>query len=257
MSRSTVLHPHPDDDVVEGLAQLLADCPPGELDALRARLVTASLGIADGIARRYRNRGIDDDDLVQVARLALVGAVVRYVPGRGVGFVAYVVPSVVGELKRHFRDHAWCVRPPRHLQELTLEASAVQERLRHELRREPTSREVADALDVDLDTARALRVSARAYRSVSIDVSTDEGGVAVDVLPPTADPADLVTTRYALAHALRGLDERERRVLHLRFVEDMTQREIGRVIGVSQMQVSRILAGILDRLRDSLLTEAA
>lgn len=257
MALSTVTHPHVGDDVVEALAARLADCLPDDLDTLRARLVTASLGIADGIARRYRGRGVDDDDLVQVARLALVGATVRYVPGRGVGFVAYVVPSVVGELKRHFRDHAWCVRPPRHLQELTLEASTVQERLRHELHREPSSREIAEALDVDLDTARTLRVSARAYRSVSIDLSPDEDGAGADLLPSTADPADLVTTRYALAHALRGLDERERRVLHLRFVEDLTQREIGRVIGVSQMQVSRILAGILERLRDSMVSEAA
>ncbi|MFQ6171610.1 sigma-70 family RNA polymerase sigma factor [Oryzobacter sp. R7] len=255
---STVTDHHDHEVEVHLLVDRLvsADCPDEQL-RLRDELVLSCIGVADSIAHRYRDRGVDVDDLEQVARAALVSACSRYDPEVGSGFLAFAVPSIAGELKRYFRDHTWSVRPPRRLQELRLEAGAVQEQLCQELGREPTADELAEALDVTTDQVHELRASSAAYRCSSLDHPATGGGTLGDHVPAEGDHSARVDTHLALAGALADLTERENRLLHLRFVEELTQREIGEHLGVSQMQVSRLLSGLLARLRPQVLPEAS
>lgn len=251
--------PHHDHEVevhllVERLAA--ADCPEEEV-RIRRDLVLSCMGVADAVAHRFRDRGVDVEDLEQVARTALVSASSRYDPAVGSGFLAFAVPSIAGELKRYFRDHTWSVRPPRRLQELRLEAGAVQDELRQDLGREPTAEELAEALGVSTDEVHELRRSSAGYRSASLDHPVVGGGTLGDHLPAAGDPSADVDTHLALVAALGDLTERENRLLHLRFVEELTQREIGEHLGVSQMQVSRLLTGVLARLRPQVLAEAS
>lgn len=220
--------------------------------------VLLALELADGVARRYAGRGIDLDDLRQVARMGLVKAVHGYRPGRGRGFAAYAVPTVTGEVKRHFRDHGWAVRPPRRLQEMRADLAAHEDRLRQELGREPLTTELATALRVRPgDVGEAMECSA-AYRVVSLDAPTLTGTTVADTMGCGRDDFAALETRAALGQAVAALGARERTILRLRFVDDLTQREIGERLGVSQMQVSRLIAVILRRLREALtMTEQA
>lgn len=237
-------------------ARLAAATDDAERRRLRERLVVCAVPVADAVAHRFRERGVDVDDLEQIARAALVSATTRYDPAVGSGFLAFVVPSIVGEVKRYFRDHTWTVRPPRRLQELVLHAAAAEERLGHDLGRVPTIVEIAAALEVTAAQVHDLRRSRAAYRSSSLD----DLGAAGDPTPLVADHApdlaDTVTTRLALADALSRLTAREQQILHLRFAEERSQAEIGAVIGVSQMQVSRLISGLLARLRPEVFPEA-
>ncbi|PRY54691.1 RNA polymerase sigma-B factor [Knoellia remsis] len=221
---------------------------------LRDEAICLSLDLADSLAHRYTGRGVDTDDLVQVARLGLVKAVARYRPGLGHGFAAFAVPTITGEIKKHFRDRSWAVRPPRGMQELTQRLLAEEEQLRHELGHEPDENELAARLEVAVSDIRTARNAATAYRTMSLDAPI--GGRPVDV----ADERDLIAdlaTRDALHRALRTLTPREATIVRLRFVEECTQSEIGQEIGVSQMQVSRLLTSILVRLRSDLETASA
>lgn len=222
----------------------------------RAELLDAicrlALPLADGIALRYRGRGIDVDDLKQVARTALVKAVTRYRPGSGRSFAAFASPTISGEIKRWFRDHGWSVRPPRRLQELRVLVSTQGERLRHELGREPTCAELADALAVAPSEVSEARVCSAGYHAVSLDMPTAGGTAVGEHLLAMSAPFAIVDSLDALRRALPLLTDRQRRVLHLRFVEELTQSEIGEEIGVSQMQVSRILSSTLAALREQL-----
>lgn len=211
-----------------------------------------ALPLADGIAARYRGRGIELEDLEQVARTALVKAVQRYRPGAGCGFAAYTSPTISGEVKRWFRDHGWSVRPPRRLQELRALVSAQEEKLRHELGREPTSAELADALAVTPREVEQAKVCSAGYHATSLDVPTAAGTTVGEHLLSTSSPFTTVDSLDALHRAFADLTDRQRRVLRLRFVDDLTQSEIGELIGVSQMQVSRILATTLTTLRTRL-----
>jgi len=213
------------------------------------------LPLADGLAMRYSGRGVETDDLLQVARTALVKAVDRYRPGAGPGFAAFAHPTISGELKRWFRDHGWAVRPPRRIQELRAGLVVEEERLRHTLNRDPRDSELASVLGVSVDEVDEARGVSAGYHAVSLDAPTSAGTNLADHLLVTSSHAGTIEVRDALRQAVAGLSERQRLVLRLRYVDELTQGEIGEHIGVSQMQVSRILRGIVERLRCELLAD--
>ena len=240
----------------EALLAEVERCSDAERRAdLRREAVLLTLDLADAVARHFRGRGTDYEDLVQVGRVALLKAAHGYRCGYGSSFAAYAVPTIAGEIKRHFRDHAWMVRPPRRLQELRAELIREEDRMRQTLLRDPTQAELARTLGLPCSEVRDAYQCSRAYRAMSLDVASDVGGHDLVTHDPGID--DLIVDRDLLVRALEGLSDRERLIVRLRFVEERTQAEIGVVLSVSQMQVSRLLAGILRRLRNDLLELAA
>ncbi|SHN14400.1 RNA polymerase sigma factor SigF [Cryptosporangium aurantiacum] len=226
--------------------------------ALRERLVGLHLPLAENLARRFRNRGEPFEDLIQVARLGLLKAIDRFDPGRGVNFLGYAIPTIAGEVRRHFRDLGWDVRVPRRLQELHLQLGLAINELSQRDGRAPTARTLAAHLGIPIEEVIEGLQAANAYASTSLD--TPLGGEAeAPSLGQTlggADPAlDLVENHEALMPLLAALPERERQILGLRFFADMTQSQIAQEIGISQMHVSRLLATTLARLRTQLLAE--
>ena len=219
---------------------------------LRQEAVLLTLDLPERVARRYRGRGIDFDDLVQVGRLALVKAAQGYRTGCGHGFVAYAMPTISGEVKRHFRDFGWAVRPPRRLQEVRAELAVVEARLTQRLRRDPTIAELADTLGVESSDITRARECGAAYWTVSLDLPADHDGSRVELVADESSDIERLLRHRSVRHALASLTDRERTIVHLRFVEERTQSEIGEVLGVSQMQVSRLLASILARLREGM-----
>ena len=226
---------------------------------LQHEVVLLNLPLADGVARRYAGRGIEWDDLVQVGRVGLLKAVVGYQAGKGAGFPAYATPTIAGEIKRYFRDHAWMVRPPRRLQELHAEVSCIEPNLRQQLNRAPSAGELAGALGVETEELTDVLVARSGYSALSLDAPTytDSGLSLGEGLPDDNDGYAAVELAEWLRPALARLSERERRIIALRFVDGLSQEQIGRHLGVSQMHISRLLAGILGRLRDDLgITDA-
>lgn len=220
------------------------------------KAVLVNLPVADRLAMRYAGRGIPSQDLVQVARLGLVQAVHRFDPCAGFDFLSYAVPTILGELKRHFRDRGWTVRPPRRIQELQPRILAATSALTHTLVRTPTRAEIAQYLGVDeADVVEAL-IADGCFTPTSLDrpVVTDSRPSSTwgDAIGHDDPGIDWVEAKLTLAPIFRILSDRDRLVLRLRFVDDMTQQEIGGVVGVTQMQVSRILARILHLARDEL-----
>ena len=223
--------------------------------AARDAIVQRFLPLARQLARRYAGAGEPLDDLVQVASLGLVKAVDRFDPERAVAFSSFAVPTILGELKRHFRDKGWSVRVPRDLQELALKLERVAEELSRELSRAPTLAELAARLGVGEENVLEAREAAHAYRAVSLDRPRNEDE---DAGPSMSDAMGDVDPGFSRAEdaatvdqLLRVLAPREREVLRLRFVEDLTQQEIGERIGVSQMHVSRLIRQAVARLGDA------
>jgi RNA polymerase sigma-B factor len=210
---------------------------------VRNKLVEEHRGLAVALARRFEHRGEPLDDLVQVAMVGVLKAVERFDPDRGVGFGAFAVPTVIGELKRHFRDTTWSVRVPRPTKELHLRAGNVAATLQHELGRPPTVPEIAHALGVDVDALLEAMEAGSAYRSGSLDApGGGEGSSTVgDLLPGDDDPAARAERQLLVRQLLDVLPERSRKVVYLRFFEDRTQTEIAEAVGISQMHVSRLL----------------
>lgn len=210
--------------------------------------------VAEAIARRYRDRGVELDDLVQVAYLGLVKAAHGYRPGEGPGFLAYAVPTIAGEIKRHFRDYGWMVRPPRRVQELRGNAAAKVAHLHQECGRPPTAAEVAAALGVPVRELDEAALADGCFRALSLDSPCpgDTTLVLADLLVSDDRAFDQVVTVESLRPALLALGERDRLILGLRYVDGWTQERIGQEIGVSQMQVSRLLSRILATLRRQL-----
>ena len=239
--------------------RLLAQLPSCEdvfhRRALENEVVEHLLDLAENTARRYRNRGIPEEDLAQVARLGLVKAVRRYRPDAGSDFVAFATLTMSGEVKRHFRDAGWAVRPPRRLQELRAVIQAESERLTQRLGRHPEPEEVAASLGIATQEVGAARQASAAFAFRPLDAPSEEG-TARQVADP-CDGFELVEDRQVLRQALAKLTPRQRRIVRMRFVEERTQREIGLAIGVSQMQVSRLLSSILDTLRAEFATTGA
>jgi RNA polymerase sigma-B factor len=218
----------------------------------RAQLIERFLPLARSLARRYERGTEPLEDLVQVASVALVKAIDRYDPARGYAFSSFAVPTIAGELKRHFRDQTWMVRPPRGIQEVTLRVEGALARLTQQLDRSPTTSELADAVGVS-DEAILEAMQARSARG------------ALSLHAPQGDPADAMSlqdtlgaedpdieraeTRAELDRLMTEVSPRAREMLRMRFEEDMTQAEIGAAIGISQMQVSRILRQTIAKLR--------
>jgi RNA polymerase sigma-B factor len=220
---------------------------------LRAELVTAHMGLAEYLARRFTNRGEPLDDLVQVASLGLLKAVDRFDPERGLEFSTYATPTIVGELKRHFRDKGWAVRVPRRVQELHLRLGSVVSTLSQELGRSPTIGEIAQAASVSEEDVLEAIEAGHAYRFTSLDApaGNDEDGTLATQLG--RDDQALIDSehRVALSPLIARFPARERTILHLRFFEGLTQSEIAGRLGISQMHVSRLLARSLGQLRAS------
>jgi RNA polymerase sigma-B factor len=223
--------------------------------AARRELVERFLPFARDLALRYSYTDEPIDDLVQVACLGLLKAVDRYEPARGTRFTSYAAPTILGELKRHFRDKGWALHVPRDLQERALKAVREGEILAKRLGRSPSVREVAKAVGCSSEELLEAYEAASSYETASLDapaVRADaEGAALVDLLGRDDDGYEAVADGEALATAWRGLPPQERRVLELRFVKDMTQREIGDVIGFSQMHVSRLLRRALSHLEEA------
>lgn len=218
---------------------------------LRDELISANLGLAHQLARRFANRGEPHDDLVQVASLALVKAVDRFDPDRGATFSSFAVTSIVGELKRHFRDRGWAVRAPRRIQELYLELGHHIDQLSQELGRAPTIAELAVAAGSTEDAVLEALEAGRGYRSASLDAPDRDEKTLAASLGGDDPQFTHIEDRSVLALALRRLSSRDRRIIQLRFVDGLTQSEIAAKLGVSQMQISRLLSASLQSLRNS------
>ncbi len=227
-----------------------------ERDNLRAEIIEALLPLAHRLARRYRGLGIPLEDLRQVAATGLIRSVDAYQPARG-AFVSYAVPTITGELRRYLRDRAWAVRPPRRLQELALRVHHASSELCVELGRTPTSSELADLVCAPVEEVHRATGALRAYMAVSLDSAPTSGSTTplVELLPETSSDIDTVVDRLALSAALGILSERERTIIRLRFLDELTQQEIARRLGISQAHVSGMLARTLLRLRHTLSAE--
>lgn len=205
--------------------------------------------LALNLARRHRGKGIADGDLEQVALLGMLRALDRYDPQVG-PFEPFASRTISGELKRHFRDRAWSVRVPRTLQERVLQVTRTRQELSQRLGRWPVPAEIAAELDLDLDDVVEAMGASMAYSSVSIEAPDDDSGWTLAETLGSEDSDLVISDRLSsLAPALATLPERERRILYLRFFEDLTQSEIAEIVGISQMHVSRLLSRALDKLQ--------
>ncbi|WP_432876866.1 SigB/SigF/SigG family RNA polymerase sigma factor [Kribbella sp. CA-245084] len=237
-----------------------ASTSESERQELLEQVVELNLEIAQGIARRFRGRGAEADDLEQVAYLGLVKAAHHYRLDADTPFIGFAIPTIRGEVKRYFRDCAWTVRIPRRLQEMQGTIAAKLPELEHELNREPTPAEIAAHLDVEVSEVEQALAARGCFNVLSLDrpAEADAELTLADVVADDDDASiDQLETVEMLEPVLAGLGERDRRILQLRFIEGWTQSEIGNDIGVSQMQVSRILRRILDDLHTKLEVEPA
>lgn len=216
-------------------------------------VVEVNIPVADSLASRYAARGIPSDDLVQVARLALVKVAGNFKPELGGDFLSYAVPSIRGEIRRHFRDAGWMVRPPRRVQEAEYRVNGGRAELVQALGREPSREEIAAEIGLDTDTVAEVLSLDGCFTPDSLDKSLPMGDGGTSSLGERLGAADegfdRIETRAVLAPLVAELGERDRQVVRLRFVEGLTQREVGDRIGVTQMQVSRILSRILSDFR--------
>ena len=243
-------------DVIEMFREL-RELPDGsaQFARQRERIVQRCLPLADHIARRFEGRGEARDDLVQVARVGLVNAVNRFDVDAGSVFASYAVPTIMGEVRRHFRDNGWSVKVPRRLKELHLRLGAATAELSQRLGHAPTPSELAAELGMDREEVVEGLIAGSSYNTLSIDSGgsgDDEAPAIADTLGSSDDALDQIENREALRPLLATLPERERTVLILRFFESMTQSQIAERVGISQMHVSRLLAKSLARLRDEL-----
>jgi RNA polymerase sigma-B factor len=226
----------------------------GDLGA-REELCERFLPLARDLALRYTYTDEPFDDLLQVASLGLVKAIDRFEPGRGTKFTSYAAPTILGELKRHFRDKGWSLHVPRDLQERTLAVSRATEVLSTELGRSPKVREVAEHLGCSVEQVLEAQEAAASYEAASLDAPTargdEESASLVELLGGEDSAYELVEDRDAIASTWLALPEVERKVVELRFMHDLTQREIGERIGYSQMHVSRLLRRALNRLESA------
>ncbi len=253
---------HPHDDAPDTAADFrkLAALPEGsEKDALRQRLVCAWLPMADRLAGRFRGRGESYDDLRQVAALGLVKAVDRFDPERSHAFESYAVPTVTGEIKRHFRDHMWTLHVPRRVQDLRNRVRFASQDLAQTISgRAPTIEEIAERAGMTVDEARTGLEALDSFTALSLDAElpgSDDGYALRDALG-SPDPAlDVVVDREAVKPRLRALPERERAILYMRFFGDMTQSRIAEQLGISQMHVSRLITRCCAAMREEVMRD--
>ncbi|MFD7811772.1 RNA polymerase sigma factor SigF [Streptomyces sp. NPDC059785] len=255
---------HPHDDAPDTAADFrrLAALPPGaQRDALRDRIVEAWLPMAERLAGRFRSRGESFEDLRQVAALGLVKAVDRYDPDLGNAFESYAVPTVTGEIKRHFRDHMWTLHVPRRVQDLRNRVRFANQDLAQTISgRKPTVTEIAEHARMTEEDVQVGLEALESFTALSLDAELpgSEDGYSLSDALGSADPAlDTVIDREAVKPRLQALPERERAILYMRFFSDMTQSSIAEELGISQMHVSRLISRCCNRLREQVMRDAA
>ncbi|MEU6357604.1 RNA polymerase sigma factor SigF [Streptomyces sp. NPDC047072] len=261
-TRASAKH-HPHDDAPDTAADFcrLAALPPGpERDTLRGQVVEAWLPMADRLAGRFRSRGESFDDLRQVAALGLVKAVDRYDPERGNAFESYAVPTITGEIKRHFRDHMWTLHVPRRVQDLRNRVRFATQDLSQTISgRRPTIAEIADHAHLTEEDVRVGLEALESFTALSLDAELpgSEDGYSLSDALGSPDPAlDTVVDREAVRDRLAALPERERAILYMRFFGDMTQSRIAEQLGISQMHVSRLISRCCGRVREQVMRDA-
>jgi len=225
-------------------------------EVARDELVARMLPLVRRLARRYANRGEALDDLEQVGSVGLIKAIERFDISRELKLSTFAVPTVLGEIKRHFRDRVWSLRVPRDLQELNAKLSKQIDRLTLRLGRSPTVEELAEATAASVEQVLDAMQGAQAYSAVSLDEPVGDGRQAVDTLGAEDVNFAQAEHRELLRRGLDGLPDRERQILRLRFFEGLTQREIAEHVGISQMHVSRLIRRSLDEMRDTLESPA-
>ncbi len=228
-----------------------------EYSRQRGRIVDRCLPLADHVASHFARRGEGLDDLTQVARLGLMNAINRFDPAKGPSFIGFAIPTMMGEVRRYFRDHSWGMRVPRRLRELHVQIGRATSDLTQKLGRAPTAAELSKVLEVPHEEIVECLVAGDAYRLDSLDAplgsaSSGTPRLVADSVGNIDPQIEHITNREAVRALVTALPQRERQVLHMRFFESMTQSQIAERIGVSQMQVSRILANTLRCLRDQL-----
>ncbi|HSV37341.1 MAG TPA: RNA polymerase sigma factor SigF [Nocardioidaceae bacterium] len=235
--------------------QLAGDAPVDQHDDPRENLVRLHLPLVEHLARRFSGRGEPYDDLVQVGTIGLIKAIDRFETDRGVEFSTYATPTIVGEIKRHFRDRGWAIRVPRRLQELRLGISKATSDLSQELGRSPTVSELAERIGVSDEEVLEGIESSNAYSTLSLDApegAEDRASSVIETLGDYDEALATVEDRESIRPLLELLDERSRRILGLRFFQGMTQSQIAAEVGISQMHVSRLLSRALETLREKL-----
>ncbi|MGW7077950.1 RNA polymerase sigma factor SigF [Streptomyces sp. NPDC054866] len=231
-----------------------------EYQYARNTLIEMNMSLVRYAAGRFRNRGDDMEDIVQVGTIGLIKAIDRFELSREVQFATFAVPYIVGEIKRFFRDTSWAVHVPRRLQEARVELAKATDELSTRLGRAPRVSELAELMDLTEDEVIEARTAANGYNSTSLDAAVhgdrdDDNEAALADFIGAEDPAmELVEDFHTLSPLLARLDERDRQILRMRFVDELTQSQIGEHLGVSQMHVSRLLSRTLSRLRDGMLT---
>ncbi|MFF8833483.1 RNA polymerase sigma factor SigF [Streptomyces sp. NPDC015131] len=231
-----------------------------EYQDVRNTLIEMNMSLVRYAAGRFRSRGADEmEDIVQVGMIGLIKAIDRFELTREVEFTTFAVPYIVGEIKRFFRDTSWAVHVPRRLQEARVELARATEELRSRLGRTPTVRELSELMNLTEEEVVEARLASNGYNSTSLDAAVGDGGddgeAALADFIGAEDPAmELVEDFHALAPLIAQLDERDRQIIHMRFVDELTQSQIGERLGCSQMHVSRLLSRTLKRLREGMLT---
>ncbi|MGV9567251.1 RNA polymerase sigma factor SigF [Streptomyces sp. NPDC003480] len=230
-----------------------------EYQYARNTLIEMNMSLVRFAAGRFRSRGPEEmEDIVQVGMIGLIKAIDRFELSREVEFTSFAIPYIVGEIKRFFRDTTWAVHVPRRLQEARVQLARATEELRSRLGRTPTVKELSELMSLSEDEVIEARLAANGYNSASLDatLSTSEDGESAlaDFIGTDDQALELVEDFHALAPMIAALGERDRQIIHMRFVEELTQAQIGERLGVSQMHVSRLLSRTLARLREGMLT---
>ncbi|AXE89879.1 MULTISPECIES: RNA polymerase sigma factor SigF [unclassified Streptomyces] len=255
-------HPHDDaPDTAEAFRRLTSMPAGPERDALRDEIVEAWLPMADRLAGRFRSRGESFEDLRQVAALGLVKAVDRYDPARGNAFESYAVPTITGEIKRHFRDHMWTLHVPRRVQDLRNRVRFASQDLSQTISgRRPTVAEIAAHAKMSEEDVQVGLEALESFTALSLDAELpgSEDGYSLSDALGSVDPAlDTVVDREAVKSRLAALPERERAILYMRFFSDMTQSRIAEELGISQMHVSRLISRCCGRVREQVMRDVA
>lgn len=248
------------DEAATALVEAYATTDPADPERarLRERVIEAWLPLAQHLARRYNGRGEPADDLVQVAAVGMIKAVDRYDASRGVEFTAFAIPTIAGEIKRHFRDRTWAIRVPRVYQERRAELNRLVADLSQDLGRAPTVAELAVKMNITEEDVLLTLDASAAYSALSLDAplgADDDAAALGDVIPDEDDALGVLVDREAVKPLIDKLPTREKNILLLRFFGNLTQAEIAAEFGISQMHVSRILRKVLDQLREELVAE--
>jgi len=235
--------------------ELFAEFQRSRDPQLRERLILAHMNLVRYLARKFANRGESLEDLIQVGTIGLMNAIDRFDPNRGIRFATYATPTIVGEIRRHFRDRGWAVKVPRRLQELSLAATKVADELTQELNRAPTIGEIASRLDISEDEALEAVELGDLYQLPSLDTalgedSGDSHAVLADYVGEVDAEMERFERRSRLAEAVNALPPRERRIIQLRFFRNLSQTEVARQMRISQMHVSRLQHRAIERLRE-------